>query len=304
MQKNVLGDSISAGYGVGANGYVGLFAYQNSAVNNASAGDMARSCTALTPSFTDQENIIMVGTNDARIYGNDPAKLAIFEKWVRHMAVWMSAPAIKKSRTSPTAVFTGTWTNPSGYTYGKTTSQNGAKFKDTFNGDALYLGHMLHNAVVTQSTADVYVDGNLVGTITPYSGISTSLGQAFATGCARFSGLGAGAHEVEVVVTSPTGKIFYIDYVVGSEDLSDAKTKLSNVMRMSDARYTSWGISDAVINDYNMLLSGLVSQLSGDGMNIVLVDNHSIIDRDTDLSDGVHPNAGGHVKLNKNFASA
>lgn len=304
MKRVAIGDSITAGYGISpaSESYINQFAFDNKAVSNASAGDMARVITNHVPA-ADQVNTIMIGTNDARIYKDDAAKMAYYEGFLRHILVWLSSPTLKKSRTSPTAVFTGTWGNPSGYTYGKHSSQPGAKYKETFNGDALYLGYLLHNSTAAQGEADVYVDGVKVGELNTYApGVNTSLGNIFATACARFAGFGPGAHEVEVVVTSPSGKIFYIDYAAGSDDISAAKSLVSNVIRMSDARYTSFGIDDTVIDGYNSLIAALVSQMSGDGMDVTLVDNHAVIDRDTDLSDGVHPTIAGHAKLNASFA--
>lgn len=313
MAFRSFGDSITAGSGAspGSNSYFNLLNSSktggtNSGVSNACSGDIARTVTGVTPNPA-HVHTLMIGTNDARHYKGDTAKQGYYAGFVRHIITWLSAPTLKKARTSGTAVFTGTWANPSGYNYGKYSTQIGATYEETFSGDTLYLGHLIQQAPsLDGSLADVFVDNVKVGEISAYApGMLTTLNSGFASVVRRFSGFGAGAHTVKVEVK--TAKILYVDYVAGSDDIDTAGFVLSNVIPMTAYALGNFGITDAIIQDYNAILSGIAGEFISDGLPLTLVDSYSVIDPLTDIKpapDGVHPNNTGHADIFGLFDSA
>lgn len=309
MTFKAFGDSIStnttsSGASPAANSWIGLFTPQTAAVSGNGAGDMAKVIQTSHTAEPSRKYAVMIGTNDARHYKSDAQKQGYFKNFLRSGIVWLTCPTLKKARTSGTAVYTGTWGNTAGNAFGKVATTNGAKVTETFSGDTLYLGYIIQNSTGADSTAEVRVDGNLVGTVGCYMNGNTVGGNSFAGACARFSGLGAGSHTVEITVTSPNGKYFYFDFVAGSDDIDSAGVALSNVIEYSPAGYTSFGITSAIIDQYNAIIDDMISELSADGLNIVLVDNHASIVNTTDLADTVHPNNAGHAKINANFSAA
>lgn len=124
----------------------------------------------------------------------------------------------------------------------------------------------------------------------------------FAGGCRAYRNCGPGVHEIKLVVTKIVGTIkFYFDFAAGSDDFDIPGIAISNVIRMSAAKCIERNTSDANVDMYNTAINEVVLPLQADGLNIKIVDNHSIIDPEVDLFDGTHPNNGGHIKLIKNF---
>jgi len=305
MSIKSFGDSITVGNGASqsSKSWVGLFTPENAAASGDGAGDMAKIIQTSHTADPTQKYAIMIGTNDARHYKSDTTKQAHYKNFLRSGIVWMTCPTLKKARTSGTAVYTGTWGNTAGNAFGKVSTQNGATVTETFSGDTLYLGYLIQNAAAAESTAEVRVDGNLVGTVGCRMNGATVGGQNYAGACERFSGFGAGSHTVELTVTSPNGKYFYFDFVAGSDDIDSAGVALSNVIEYSAAGYTSFGITSATIDEYNAIIDDMITELSADGLNIMLVDNHASVDNTTDLADNVHPNNLGHAKIHANMSA-
>lgn len=307
MSFKTFGDSIStnattSGASTAAKSWMGLFSPITAAVSGNGAGDMSKVIQTSHVAEPAKKYAIMIGTNDHRNYKGDATKQEFFKRFLRQSIVWLTCQTLKKARTSSTAVYTGAWSNTAGNSFGKVATATNAKVTETFSGDTLYVGYIIQNDANAASTANVVVDGDVVGTIGCQGAMNTTGGNSFAGACARFSGLGAGAHTVEIVITS-SGKNLYYDYVAGSDDIDSAGILLSNVIRMSAAAYASFGSSDAIVDQYNTIIGDLITEFTADGLLITLVDNHASINPLTDLADGVHPNDGGHVKINANFAA-
>lgn len=307
MTFKTFGDSIStnattSGASPASNSWMGLFSPENAAVSGNGAGDMSKIIQASTPDNAKQY-AVMIGTNDVRQYKADTTKQDYYKQFLLASLVWLSCPTLKKARTSGTAIYTGTWSNTAGNAFGKVTTQSNAKVTETFSGDALYIGYILQNNTAADSQAEVRVDGVLVGTVGCYMNINTVGGNSYSGACTRFSGFGAGSHTVELTVTT-SGKNFYYDFVAGSDDIDNAGIALSNVIQYGSAGYSTYGVTSAVIDQFNDIVDGLITDLSADGVTITLVDNHASIDNTTDLNtDGIHPNNAGHAKIHANFSS-
>ena len=57
------------------------------------------------------------------------------------------------------------------------------------------------------------------------------------------------------------------------------------------------------INSYNAAIQSLVEKKQAEGKNIAYADIHSVLDQDTDLYDGVHPNEIGYENMGKYWAN-
>lgn len=308
MKKNAFGDSITVGGGASPSteSWIGLFTPKNNAVNNTGAGDMAKS--VITNAFAFDPSVaymFMIGTNDHRTYKADATKQEFWKKFLRMCVSWVSLENKKLPRVSGDMTFTGTWANTPVDSVGKYTTQLGATAEAVVNGDTVYISHIIQNSTATQAQADVYIDGNLVGTLDCFGAMNTSAGGTYAPAAARFSGLGAGSHTVRVVVTT-SGKNFHLYYIGGSDNAGGLypEVLLSNVIRMSAAAYTTYGSSDANVDQFNAIINDLMLEFASDGFNVTLIDNHASIDPTTDLADGVHPNNAGHAKIHENFNAA
>ncbi|MCF0075435.1 SGNH/GDSL hydrolase family protein [Dyadobacter sp. CY261] len=304
------GDSIPNGYGVpSGQGWVGLMTPINSARNGDMAGDMSNLIhgvsggSAVVP---DPSTVyaMMIGANDHRTYKGAIAKQAHFKNLLRACIAWLVLPTKVKAR-DPGVVYTGSWSNTSVNAYGKFSQTQNSTAEFTVSGESIYIGYIIQNHVGSVSQAEVRVDGVLVGTISSDGNtapVNTMNGAQWAMGCSRFDGLAPGSHTVNIKVVSPNGKTLFVDYVAGSDQVSTPKIALSNVIRQSVAGYTASGSSDAIVDQYNVIIDDLISEFTTDGLNIVKVDNHATINPASHLlPDGLHPNSSGHIVISNNF---
>lgn len=63
-------------------------------------------------------------------------------------------------------------------------------------------------------------------------------------------------------------------------------------------------INDTVIDGYNKKIEALVNKLANEGCKIGFVDINSVVDKDTELYDGCHPNDSGNQDMAKEWAAA
>ena len=56
-------------------------------------------------------------------------------------------------------------------------------------------------------------------------------------------------------------------------------------------------IVQGYVDSYNASIAELVSKMQADGKNVMYGDIHSVVDMDSDLYDGVHPNESGYEKM-------
>jgi len=285
------GDSITVGTGASpsSKSWVGLYTPVNIAVSGAQAGDLSN---LLQTSAVSDCYSMMIGTNDVRIY-KDTAKKEHFKRFLRCALAWLSSPIRTNARDM---TITGTWANTSVNSFGRYTTANGATIKTTVTGSKIFVGYIIQNSTLAVSTANVFIDGVNVGTIScdgNTNPMNTQNGATYAAACDVFC-VEAGAHEVEIVNTSPNGKYLYINWVT-TEQTSPA-IKISNIIKLGASTYTSLGITSAVTDSYNTIINDVLADFSA-----TLVDNYSDIDPATHLSDGVHPNNAGHLIIHNNF---
>lgn len=293
-----LGDSFTLGAGasVPGYGYVGRLTPTILAGSGDQAADLSnRVCGVGNPPKAGltidvaERYCVLIGGNDVRQYGVDAAKQAVFVRCLRASLAWLAWPTKTGARSmSPL----GAWSNTVVNTFGRVSTVAGSSLTGTFTGDVLYVGFILQNHA-NLGTANVFVDGNLVGQLSTYAPVNTQNGATYAGGCERFANLGAGPHMVSVVVTSPLGQSFYLDWVAGAEP--SPIVAVCDIPRMSASAYARFPpCDDALVAVYNALLAGVVAELAQDGADIRLAS--LALDPALHLcSDGVHPNDLGHL---------
>ncbi|MCD7890428.1 MAG: GDSL-type esterase/lipase family protein [Ruminococcus sp.] len=57
------------------------------------------------------------------------------------------------------------------------------------------------------------------------------------------------------------------------------------------------------IDSYNASIETLVTKLQGEGKNVIFADIHSVIDYETELEDGIHPNETGYEQMGAYWAN-
>jgi hypothetical protein len=299
----IFGDSLStnstaSGASSAANSMAGLSV---GAEYNAISGYKADTLANLVRLKTvdNRECRIMIGANDVHIHKNDVQEQTWFKDFLMCSVAWLLMPAKKFARTAGNFTFTGSWGNTAVNTFGKYTDQANASAEGTFEGDAFYVFYIMQK--VASAIADVYVDNVLIGQLNSDGTIaSSSIYADWAHACHRFAGFGAGTHTFKVV--SRGGVRFYFDGIADTVQTNAAKVILSNIHKFSAAYYTAQSISVATTDAYNVQIAAVVSELAGDGHNIVLCDNYASIDPLTDLKpDGIHWNDAGHAKGYANF---
>jgi len=297
------GDSHTVGVGATApaKSWLGLMAPVNAAASGAQAADVSNAVQGQAPDLG-RTYTIMVGTNDHRTYKADTTKQEFFKRFLRQAIAWLAYPEKCKGRDACMS-YTGTWSNTAANGFGKVSTQSGATAQAMVDGQSVYLCYIIQAHSSALSSANIEIDGAVVGTVGSYGAMNTVNGSTFASACSRFGGLSSGSHTVKVTVTS-SGKNFYLDYIAGSAQPTP-RVLVSNVIRMTAAAYSAYGTSLANVTAYNGIISDVISEFTSDTADVALIDNYSDIAPSTDLAgDGVHLNDAGHAKVSENFAAA
>jgi lysophospholipase L1-like esterase len=307
---DMCGDSITAGFGMTASTrYAGRLASKlgMTLVNRAKNGDMiadqAQKAIYAVRKPGDVATIFL-GANDQRIYLFDAAKRGHYISMMRRAA--FDAASSWKHKVRTTAVTkTGAWGNTVVNNFGMFAKTAGAKAVAKVSGSTVYIGYIIQNHASVKSTAQVKIDGKVVGTLSSYAaGMSTYNGQSYGPALARFA-VGPGTHTVEVIVTSTNGCTFYLDYISSNYNQKGAHTFVSNVLRMTAAGYAKFGGNDANVAAYCASVAAMVQDMQmKDLMKVYLVDLNSVVLPATDFfADGIHPNGNGHIKMANKFYS-
>lgn len=298
------GNSIANGHGVtAAQAYRSMVGASLGlpVVNRSADGAMAADQALLlwtVPTDPADLHTVMLGTNDQSIYGTDPARRAAFIAFLMACVVGRAAPSHVNGRSMTLAGAGWGNTTAPGNAIGVVSSQAGATATAAVTGTAVYVQTIIQNP--GSPSANVVIDGVVAGAI-GFNGAAignTQNGAAYAPAMVRFGGLSSGPHMVQIVITSTNGHNFYVDAIIGSDQLTKPKVCVSNIPREG----ASFG-TDANVAAYNAAIAAMVSQLSGDGLAVFLVDSCAAIDPAADLLDGIHPNAGGHAKIAAAFLS-
>lgn len=296
------GDSITASFPGNTVPATSLYTYKlgaelnrsivNRAVSGAQAADQSLAATSFVPSANDIHTVL-IGANDVRLYPQ--SKIPMWERFVRDLVLKMAVT--NRVNATGSVTLAGSWSNTVVNTVGKNTTQNGAKATATVSGTAVYVSFIIQDSALAGGVVSVKIDGVTVGTIDSTSlGLATHNGASYAPGAVRFGGLSDGNHTVELEVMS-SGKIFYLDFIAGSDQAAYPAVYVGNVIRQIFGGYGT----DANVAAFNASISSIVSELALDGLNVSLVDESATINPLTDLVDGIHPNAAGHQKIFEAF---
>lgn len=288
------GDSITVGTGASSTikSYVGLMTPVNQGVSGEQAGDLSN---LIQTNASADRYTVMIGTNDVRIY-KDTLKKEHFRRFFRECLSWLSNPIKVLAKDM---VMTGAWANTTVNSFGRYTLQTGASIKTTVTGSKIFIGTIIQNSASAVSSANVLIDGVLAGTLScdGYTTImNTQNGASYAAACEVFYAA-AGAHLVEIVNTSLTGKYLYINYIA-TEQVSPP-VYVSNIIKLSSTVYASLGITSAATDSYNAIIAAVLQDFPAK-----LINNYSVIDPTIHLADGVHPNNAGHQIIYNNFIAA
>jgi lysophospholipase L1-like esterase len=297
---HLFGDSITVGVGASliSKAYAALLiatlgvGADNTAVSGAMVPDQATHVYSSAIASNDTATI-MLGTNDERIYQSNVTKQEFFKSGLAALTVYASSNTTK-ALTSGT--YTGTWTNTVAYGIGKHSNVNGSKLNFSVNGPVIYIGYIKQINNGGQFT--VKVDGVLTGTYNCTGvGITTAKGLAYGTQLLRIAGLANTSHtvEIEVVSSTATANRVYIDWWGG--------VSARNAVYVANIPYATTyvsGGSDANVDAYNADIAAIVTELSGDGLNVNLVNVNSVL-TDFDMADEYHPNNAGHQKIADKF---
>ncbi|NWD44164.1 SGNH/GDSL hydrolase family protein [Pseudomonas yamanorum] len=311
-----IGDSNT--YGVGSTpspggdyviGYAQLLAgylarsMSNRAVSASMVADQAIVLFTYTTAadFTGQ---IMLGTNDSSVYLDDAYRKDCFYRSYLSCLVWMGVADTQKVFANNSAIaYVGNWGTSS---YGKINTKYSQTVGNTasysFYGSCIYFQYLLVDGIT--GSAEVYVDGNLNGTINLAGpGTGTLLNPASTGGVMpatyRVSGLSEGAHTIQIKITAlgSGSTLTVLDFCTPSKESIKPRINLLTIAKRGDSS------TDARTMAYNALILQAVSLLRSDGIDIRVCDTYSVINPNTDLAtDQLHFNDGGHAKLARRAA--
>lgn len=280
----------------------------NYAVDGSMVNDQIQYLYAHSVAQNQPVSWVALGANDQRIHGINSTRLAAFRKGIACALAYRALPDAKKV-LGINAITSGTWgANAAwpGAAIGRYSREVGATLTATVTGSTVYIGSILQNSNV--ASFSVTIDGVAKGTFSsnPGSTITSYLGRVYMPQLLRFTGLALGAHTVVVTVESAPdiSDAVYVDWI-GAVRGSDVTPIVlaGGVTSSTAAGYAANGGSQANVDAYNVEISAVAGELTGDGLDVRFVDN-SGIDPDTYTSDGLHLNDAGNVLMKDNFSAA
>lgn len=301
------GDSIAEGIGASAQDkrWMELFKPVNYAVSSSQAADVSGRQRDISAS---KEYFLGIGGNDAAFYKNDLAKQEYFRRVFRACLAWRLLVTRKTARGPQAGItFTGAWADtPAPNPCGKYTTQNGAMASATVSGDTVYIGVSEGDYPDMAESINIAIDGVSHGNFSvKRPGITTFLGQWWGRIAWRFTGLGAGAHNVVITHVSPTGKFLHLDYIAGSDQAATPRVVVGNAMKFTDAYYATLGIDASTTQAYNTIIADVVAEFTTHGLSIVLLDRYAHFDPATQSSDQYgHPSDAWQKVMRNDFIDA
>jgi len=278
------------------------------AANNNCAADQAQFGLSVPPE-PDQLSLIMVGLNDARIYGDDRVLQHCYERFLRRLIAdrFLARRVVARDGIMQKA---GYWWDVEANSIGMTSEEGGASARTEVSGRSIYIGHIIQDHPASRGVADIYVDGVKTGTVSSdgTAGCTTAQGLSYGPALTRFDGFADGSHEVEVRVVTP-GARFRLDYVAGSDQPDGPAVLLSDIVRLAERGYDrhgydKYGRRDERIAVYNTIVAKVAEEFLRDGFDIQLVGIHASMDPNVDAPDGIHPGDDAQAKLAECFLEA
>jgi lysophospholipase L1-like esterase len=242
---------------------------QSGSVRGQIAYNLNNNVDGATPSrkwVTGSKGLVVIeeSINDAVTFGLSAKAQTAYGMALRVMIELMRA-ATRKDATDAAITYTGTWTTGTTYLVnsGKKTSTVGDKASFSVTGDAVTVYFMGNKDATSYATADVKIGSTVIGTIDtrnqmdPYNAPGT-VGTGIASNlcCTRITGMGSGAHTVDVVLTASVGTPMYFD------GFSVPGTKPPEIILLKEGLITNYnpnGSSDAR-DAYNAIMETVAAE--------------------------------------------
>ena len=274
-------------------------------VNRAYSGDMAQDqafkAMGIVRASTTRA-VVICDINDARFV--NLSRVDRYADFIRRIIGDIVLP-VRKTWRSANITKTGAWANTQVDPIGMFANTAGVKASGIVNGTSVYVGLLVDNHTMSDDvSADVYIDGVNKGAITCDNlGVNIGSGNTYnglryGPTLKRFSGLAAGAHTVEVRMTT-TGKNQYMAYIAGSADQpATARTLVGNGYELNATGQASFGVTPAISQAFRAAAEGVVAEFAADGFTVLTLDTFNTIDPALHLMpDGLHWNAAGHTAV-------
>ncbi len=293
-------------------GYAGLFdtylgvPSQNLCRGGDTAADLARLGTLFGTSPTSAGNqlyTVMIGTNDAYLYGAPQNALQAYTAEMGAALSWLAIPNSDKVLANTITQQTGSWSPD--VDFGLMSSDAGAAL--TFNVDQVVAGRNLYVVYHVWALpygqagkATISVDGvvqatveesqnSLVNIPTQNGAMDTFLVQAVPLGA-------VGQHTIAFSSIGPAGSKVGLMWAAAAQrdyrTVDRAPRVLVGLIPNSPS-----GNQRVAADTYNLQLKTLIPALVADGMNLAIVPTDRVMNADTDFADNLHPNNAGHAKL-------
>lgn len=281
-------------------------------VNRAYSGDMAQDQAFKGMGIVragSSTAVVICDINDARFV--NAAKIGRYKEFIARIIGDIVLPT-RKTWRSASIVKTGAWANTQVDPIGMYANTSGVKASGTVNGTVAYVGFLPDNHAMSDNVAaDVYIDGVKKGTISCDNlGVNTGNGNTYnglryGPALARFAGLSAGSHSVEVRMTT-SGKNQYMSYTAGNDDQPATATVLvGNCYKLNATGIASFGVTEADSILFRDAAEAVVSQFAADGFDVRVIDTFTAINPASHLmADGLHWNAAGHIAVKNAIAAS
>ncbi len=313
---NAFGDSITQGVGAsapGATAYVPLLAaslgrpFVNRAVSGDCLADQIRQLYTTTI-YPDSLSTLLVGTNDSRIYRNDPDRQDAFRQASLASLIWLGIPDGAKIRGRDSRwSLTGAW-NYTGVYFGIQSTTGSSTASVTVAGSVIALA----STVVDEYAGgqfQVQIDGMIFGPFfnAPTGRIRTLNGAFFAPKVWIFDALSNGPHRVSISVLSATGPKNYvgIEWLAGWHGPQTPAVVVGNIPRQTISGYAYTGTVPSLLDKFDSIVAENVRQARNLGINISVAGTNDFFSAGSGTtSDGVHPNDTGYRAIADAFLAA
>lgn len=305
-----VGDSLTTGYGITneVDKYVNKIGLAkkwhviNKAVNGSKIAHMVKQAYAIT--IDEDTKTVMNGSgNDAYIFQLDQNALNHFKPGLMAVLAWLAIPnSMKVLGNSTIPIYMGTWTVIQDHAnIGKWSQVQGDTASFQLTGTTLYIATLvLSGSASGGGSLKITIDGNDYGTYTqqgaPSYGANSNGGATNTPFLIRIPNLTDSVHNV--VLTNLNGGYIYFEWACGLP----VNFVGSPSVWMGNTHYQVNPLIDPGVIAYNKLICEGIETLSGDGLNINLIN----IARELNLwadyqADGTHLNIQGHQKIADKF---
>lgn len=227
--------------------------------------------------------ILAAVLNDSWRYGADPAKQTIFKRCWLACALGLALPARLNARPSglsatPAAAWGSTQVSP----IGRYCDAGGSKISGSMQGSAMFAQFTLQDSPGAITSVRPRIGGAALPDIDVRgTGLTTQRGRAWAPGAMLLSDTvdPIAPLSVELERLTPTSspiQRLYVDSLIANQQTPQPLVVL-NCHRHGAAAYASYAslgfqCSDAIVEQYNDVIAGMVALLNAIGLDVRLVD--------------------------------